>query len=55
VGPPPNDDVKSAIFGRSLLERAGLSKKDVPNDSDRARYNVMSDAAGQIKDPNRPV
>lgn len=57
VGPPPNDDIKSAIFGRSLLDRAGLSKKDAPQEapSGGARYDVLSNAAGQIKDPNRPV
>jgi adenylate cyclase len=27
IGPPPDDETTSAIFGKSLLERAGLSKK----------------------------
>lgn len=61
VGPPPNDDVKSNIFGKSLLERAGLmgSKKaaleSIGRSSSPDRYDVMNDAAGQIKDPNRPT
>ena len=64
VGPPPNDDQKSAIFGRSLLERAGLAGKkglagiagSVPLDKpEKGRYDVLSDEAGQIKDPNRPL
>jgi len=64
VGPPPNDDLKSNIFGRSLLERAGLAGKkglagissNTPNEPpDRRRYDVLSDEAGQIKDPNRPL
>ncbi len=63
VGPPPNDDLKSGIFGRSLLERAGLTKNDkkaavappLPPKPVRERYDVMNDDAGQIKDPNRPV
>lgn len=63
VGPPPNDDLKSGIFGRSLLERAGLTgtKKgsraiDVDLDPEpKGRYDVLSNKAGQIKDPTRPV
>ncbi|MBX3411269.1 MAG: FHA domain-containing protein [Pirellulales bacterium] len=64
VGPPPNDDLKSNIFGRSLLERAGLAGKkglaglagSVPLDKpENRRYDVMNDEAGQIKDPNRPM
>lgn len=57
VGPPPNDDIKSAIFGRSLLDRAGLAKKEAPKlaDAPKGRYDVLNDGEGQIKDPNRPV
>jgi adenylate cyclase len=64
VGPPPNDDMKSNIFGRSLLERAGLAGKkglagissSTPGSkSEHKRYDVLSDDAGQIKDPNRPL
>jgi len=59
VGPPPVEDLSSDIFNRSLLDRAGLSGKDQVPMSDGGgrsrRYDVTSDAAGQIKDPNRPV
>lgn len=56
VGPPPNDDIKSEIFGRSLLDRAGLLKKSIPQGGGQPqRYDVLNDAAGQIRDPNRPL
>lgn len=63
VGPPPNDDMKSSIFGRSLLERAGLAgskKGSRPGEIDldpepKGRYDVLNNKAGQIKDPTRPV
>ncbi|MBX7073247.1 MAG: FHA domain-containing protein [Pirellulales bacterium] len=56
VGPPPNDDVKSEIFGRSLLDRAGLMKQGASQGSgEPKRYDVLNDEAGQIRDPNRPV
>lgn len=57
TGPPP-DDTAVQIFSKSLLERAGLVKarpQDLGPD-DRAgsgRYNVNSDAPGQIKNPHR--
>lgn len=61
VGPPPNDDLKSGIFGRSLLERAGLAKKgasgaDIELDPvSQGRYDVLNNKAGQIKDRTKPV
>lgn len=64
VGPPPNDDLKSGIFGRSLLERAGLTKPDkkssaptvgTKSDRENQRYDVFNNEAGQIKDKNKPV
>jgi len=62
VGPPPVEDLTTNIFNRSLLERAGLAKSGASSgssdgsDSDGPRrYDVNSDKAGQIKDPNRPV
>lgn len=57
VGPPPVDaDQMYAMPKQSLLERAGLAKPGVklPDDPSH-RYDVLSDAAGQIKDPNRPT
>lgn len=68
VGPPPNDDLHSNVFKRSLLERAGLSQSGSPKSSsakvrpgttgvpgEPRRFDVLDDSAGQIKDPNRPV
>ncbi len=54
VGPPPNTGSNNAeIFGKSLLERAGLSK--VEPGPPKARYDVTNHEAGQIKDHNKPV
>ncbi len=55
VGPPPLDDDTARIFGQSLLERAGLNKPANPERDRVKRYDVTSNEAGQIKDPNRPV
>lgn len=57
VGPPPaNEELPNDIFGKSLLERAGLAKKplNLPDDGPK-RYDVADDSAGQIKDRNRPT
>jgi FHA domain len=47
-GPPPSDEADlESVLSRSLLDRAGLQKR---NDSSSARrYNPMDDAAGQLK------
>lgn len=63
VGPPPNDDLKSGIFGRSLLERAGLAggkkgalPREIELDAEtQGRYDVLNNKSGQIKDRTRPV
>jgi predicted component of type VI protein secretion system len=53
VGPPPTPGTPSAeIFSKSLLERAGLSKD---TGSDKRRYDVLNNEAGQIKDPTKPI
>lgn len=55
VGPPPADEaLPNDIFGKSLLERAGLASNKLPDDGHN-RYNVNDDSAGQIKDKNRPL
>ena len=57
VGPPPADDELPAdIFGKSLLERAGLAKSPIklPDDGPK-RYDVADDSAGKIKVRNRPT
>ena len=57
VGPPPPDEEtdRQSIFGTSLLERAGIVRRKSPEKEKTGRYDVLSDAPGQIKDPNRPV
>jgi adenylate cyclase len=58
VGPPPDEaaNIPKAIFGRSLLDRAGLAKPGIKfaDEGRSKRFDVLSDEAGQIKDPNRP-
>jgi adenylate cyclase len=52
VGPPPIEDATSDVFGKSLLERAGLERKKDKS----TRYDVTDDRAGQLKrDRNRPL
>ena len=49
-------DVSSTVFKQSLLERAGLAKQPLRlADDEKKRYDVNSNEAGQIKDPNKPV
>jgi adenylate cyclase len=49
VGPPPDEESAAVIFGKSLLERAGLSKKkadEIPDDTDMdvvGRYDPDAD------------
>ena len=53
VGPPPPETTEQDIFGKSLLEKAGLVKKQIertkvmPGDVP-ARYDVNNDAPGQL-------
>ncbi|HZZ28305.1 MAG TPA: FHA domain-containing protein [Pirellulales bacterium] len=57
-GPPPAEDfnLPQQIFGKSLLERAGLAKTPIRSHEDEhKRFDVMNNAAGQIKDKNKPV
>jgi predicted component of type VI protein secretion system len=60
VGPPPIESNKSDIFGKSLLERAGLErqtpqKADYEHDrySD-VRYDITKDDPGQLRFRNQP-
>ncbi len=59
VGPPPaenREETPDSIFGKSLLERAGLSKSELGGrDSGPHRFDVLNNEAGQIKNPNDPV
>ncbi len=57
VGPPPDEVLDSNVFGKSLLERAGLehkrlSRARVKKDKDldeQQRYEVTDDLPGQLR------
>ena len=53
--PPPDEEMISQILGRSLLERAGLSRREREMDSTDDRYDATNDEAGQIEDPDKPT
>ena len=60
VGPPPLESEKSDIFGKSLLERAGLERptqlKSKP-EIDRygsISYDITKDEPGQLRFRNQP-
>ena len=61
VGPPPPENVDADIFGKSLMERAGLVKKQIERvkpepDEDEVRFDITNDAPGQIpRRKDRPV
>src|SRR5262249_11173182 len=57
VGPRPAEaELSNSVFQQSLWERAGLAKRPLKfADDEKKRYDVMNDAAGKIKDPNKPV
>lgn len=62
VGPPPPEFYEQEMFSKSLLERAGLEKKQIGKasfgdlDDEPRRYDVHNDAAGQLrKRKDRPV
>jgi adenylate cyclase len=57
VGPMPIDGSMAEVLGKSLLERAGLTSDGHAGLRTRPRdkYNPLSNEAGQIKDPNKPV
>ncbi len=60
VGPPPPDVTESDVFGKSLLERAGLERRQImktpmpAGDDEPKRYDLANDQPGQIK-LNRPT
>jgi pSer/pThr/pTyr-binding forkhead associated (FHA) protein len=64
IGPPPIDEPPPVnVFGKSLLERAGLTGKDSkgpssksqPSDGQRKRFDVLNNDPGQIRNPNKPL
>jgi predicted component of type VI protein secretion system len=59
VGPPPVESTKSDIFGKSLLERAGLErsspiKKPEQDRYGEVRYDITKDDPGQLRFKNQP-
>jgi adenylate cyclase len=56
VGPPPDDETTAAIFGQSLLERAGLSKKkSIEELSEDDEYiHIRPDAEAPTKKKKKP-
>ena len=56
-GPPPPDvseaQEQESILGRSLLERAGLKRKD--KEPFQKRYDVTDGSGGRFKDPEAPI
>jgi len=61
VGPPPPEMIDQDLFGKSLLERAGLdnrrSAKDKrqPGQHEQKNYNLDDDGPGQLRFRNHPL
>jgi adenylate cyclase len=68
IGPPPTAGGMQEILGKSLLERAGLTKgrggkktheeelyEKLGKEDQPRRYDPNNNSAGQIKDPNKPL
>jgi len=61
VGPPPPDTTEFDIFGKSLMERAGLQKRDIrkvrelqdPDEEDR--IDLSDDGPGQLRKDRGPI
>jgi predicted component of type VI protein secretion system len=60
VGPPPPEVAESDIFGKSLLERAGLERRrmaqmNLPTEPDEpGRYDITKDQPGKFQ-VRRPI
>ena len=61
IGPPPPDSAEQEIFGKSLLDRAGLSKtprtarksnRPKPIHEGGVRYDITDDSEGQLRKRN---
>ena len=61
VGPPPPDVPNADVFGKSLLERAGLEKRKfvpakTPSDPEESvRYDITNDQPGLIRFRHHPL
>jgi adenylate cyclase len=54
VGPPPADQLKTDIFSKSLLERAGLEQRQFGRSAraqpgESVSYDITEDDAGQLR------
>ena len=64
VGPPPADSAEREIFGKSLLDRAGLAKtpktpekpgRKKPIHEGAVRYDITDDRPGQLRKRNDAI
>jgi len=61
VGPPPPEAVSEDLFGKSLLERAGLEggrrakPRETPSRDEAMRYDLDNDDPGQLRFRNHPL
>ena len=61
VGPPPPEAVDAEMFGKSLLERAGLDRgrvakaKEPPSRDEPVRYDLNDDGPGQLRFKHHPL
>ena len=64
IGPPPPDSAEREIFGKSLLDRAGLTKtpqtakkpiRQKPIHEGGVRYDITDDSAGQLRKRNDAI
>ena len=53
IGPPPRDERSDDILGTSLLERAGLKRREEDEEDDR--YDILEDKGGKFRDPDNPI
>ncbi len=59
VGPPP-PEADSDILGQSLLERAGLAKRDInrvkeTHEKEESRFDLHDNSAGQLRRDQDPI
>jgi len=59
VGPPPSE-TDSDILGQSLLERAGLAKRDIgrvkeTHEKEESRFDLHDNSAGQLRRDKGPI
>ena len=59
VGPPPPERPSENVFGKSLLERAGLEKKfktrkTLSDPVEESRYDITNDEPGRLRFKNQP-